>query len=64
VKPGKTALTSYDFERPSTSSRCSRLCSAGTYSDQELFDFRATTQKGDGQVLATTAWKAAAATNA
>lgn len=53
VKPGKTALTSYDFERPSTQLQVQQaLQRQYTYSDQELFDFQGDyTQKGDGQVL-------------
>ena len=53
VKPGRTALTSYDFERPSTQLQVQQaLQRQYTYSDQELFDFQGDyTQKGDGQVL-------------
>ncbi|MDZ7591855.1 MAG: type VI secretion system tip protein TssI/VgrG [Rubrivivax sp.] len=54
VKPGKTALTSYDFERPSTQLDVQQtLQREYTYSDQELFDFQGDyTQKDDGQMLA------------
>ncbi len=51
VKAGKVALTSYDFERPSTSLRVS-ASKARDYklSDQEAFDFQGDyVQKADGQ---------------
>ncbi len=51
VKPGKTVLTSYDFERPSTTLTVNQtLQRSYDLSDEELFDYQGDyVQKGDGQ---------------
>jgi type VI secretion system secreted protein VgrG len=53
VKPGKAALTSYDFERPSTPLMVKQVHDrAYQHHDYELFDFLGDyTQKADGQQL-------------
>jgi len=53
VKAGKTALTSYDFERPSTSLVVKQVHDRDyQHDDLELFDFEGDyTQKNDGQQL-------------
>lgn len=53
VKTGKTVLTSYDFERPSTSLLVSQSLSREHALDQEeVFDFQGDyTQSGDGKQL-------------
>ena len=51
VKPGKTVLTSYDFERPSTNLKVQQtLGRSYNLADEELFDYQGDyVQKGDGQ---------------
>jgi len=53
VKPGKTVLTSYDFERPSTKLKVEQVLERKyKLSDYEVFDFQGDyTQKNDGQQL-------------
>jgi len=53
VKPGKTVLTSYDFERPSTKLKVEQVLQrAYKLSDYEVFDWQGDyTQKQDGQQL-------------
>jgi type VI secretion system secreted protein VgrG len=53
VKAGKTGLTSYDFERPSTSLLVKQVHERDyQHDDYELFDFQGDyTQKADGQQL-------------
>ena len=56
VRSGKTATTSYDFERPSTSLAAQRsLARSHSLDDYELFDFEGDyTQKPDGQHIVDT----------
>ncbi|MBZ8141135.1 type VI secretion system tip protein VgrG [Rubrivivax gelatinosus] len=53
VRPGKVALTSYDFERPSTPLLVTQsLARQHPQAEQEIFDFQGDyTIKGDGQQL-------------
>ena len=53
VKPGKTALTSYDFERPSTKLKVEQVLERKyNLSDYEVFDWQGDyTQKNEGQQL-------------
>lgn len=50
IKPGKTVLTSYDFERPSTSLEVQQAKQRSySLSDQEIFDYQGDyTQSADG----------------
>jgi type VI secretion system secreted protein VgrG len=54
VKPGKSVLTSYDFERPSSKLKVERVLQRDhALSDYELFEWQGDyTQKDDGQQLA------------